>query len=111
MFEKDLKIGLLLDFYGDILDERKHEVLQMYYNEDFSLAEISQLVGISRQGVRDLVKRASADLLFYEEKLGLYEHFEKLKAAADRTEQIAQKSEIPEELRESIKALADLTRY
>ena len=42
MFEKNLKQGYLLDFYGDVLSERKREVLSMYYNEDFSLAEIAE---------------------------------------------------------------------
>ena len=58
MFEKNMKLAYLLDFYGDILPERKRNVLDMYYNEDFSLAEISEEIGISRQGVRDIIKKA-----------------------------------------------------
>ena len=42
MFEKNLELGYLLDFYGDVLTERKKEVLDMYYNEDLSLAEIAE---------------------------------------------------------------------
>ena len=60
MFEKDLKKAYLLDFYGDVLTERKKEVLDMYYNEDLYLAEIAEQIGISRQGVRDLIKKAMA---------------------------------------------------
>ena len=71
MFEKDLKKAYLLDFYGDVLTERKKEVLDMYYNEDLSLAEIAEQIGISRQGVRDLIKKAEEELLFLEDKLGL----------------------------------------
>jgi len=71
MYEKNLNIGYLLDFYGDVLPERKRNVLDMYYNEDFSLAEISEEIGISRQGVRDIIKKAEEELCFFESKLGL----------------------------------------
>ena len=70
MFEKDLKKAYLLDFYGDVLTERKKEVLDMYYNEDLSLAEIAANEGITRQGVRDAIKRAEAQLFEMESKLG-----------------------------------------
>lgn len=75
MFEKDLKIGFLLDFYGDMLSERKRIVLDRYYNDDLSLSEIADEIGISRQGVRELIKKAEDELLFYEEKLGLAARF------------------------------------
>lgn len=75
MFEKNLEIGFLLDFYGDVLSERKRTVLDYYYNDDLSLAEIAEEIGISRQGVRELIKKAGAELLFYEEKLGLAKRF------------------------------------
>lgn len=75
MFEKNLKIGFLLDFYGDILSERKRTVLDYYYNNDLSLSEIADEIGISRQGVRELIKKAEDELLFYEEKLGLAARF------------------------------------
>lgn len=71
MFEKNLQIGYLLDFYGDILSERKRSVMDMYYNEDLSLAEIATEIGISRQGVRDIIKKSEEELFFYEQKLGL----------------------------------------
>jgi predicted DNA-binding protein YlxM (UPF0122 family) len=71
MFEKNLKLAALLDFYGEVLSERKQSVLSMYYNEDLSLAEIAEEIGISRQGVRELIKKAEEELLFMEEKLGL----------------------------------------
>ena len=49
MFEKNLNISLLLDFYGDILTNRQNEMLYMYYNEDFSLAEIAEKFERRRQ--------------------------------------------------------------
>ena len=58
MFEKDLKIGFLLDFYGEVLSERKRTVLDYYYNDDLSLSEIAEELGISRQAVRELIGKA-----------------------------------------------------
>ena len=73
MFEKNLLIPCLLDVYGGLLSERKRELLDYYYDEDYSLAEISELTGISRQGIRDSIKKSSAELLELEDKLRLYE--------------------------------------
>lgn len=74
-----MKMALLLDFYGDILTGRKLEIMQMYYDEDCSLSEIAEEMGISRQGVRDAVKRSECELSSLEDKLGLASRFEKLK--------------------------------
>ena len=57
MFEKNMKFPILLDTYGSLLTDRKREILDYYYNEDYSLAEISEITGISRQGVRDSIKK------------------------------------------------------
>ncbi len=84
MFEKNLEIGFLLDFYGDVLSERKRTVLDYYYNDDLSLAEIAEEIGISRQGVRELIKKAEDELLFYEEKLGLAKRFRATEEQAER---------------------------
>ncbi len=83
MFEKNMKLGFLLDFYGDVLSERKRTVLNFYYNDDLSLAEIAEEIGISRQGVRELIKKAEEELLFYEEKLGLAKRFRQAQAEAE----------------------------
>ena len=78
MFEKDLKKAYLLDFYGDVLTERKKEVLDMYYNEDLSLAEIAEQIGISRQGVYDAIRRGARQLEAYEQQLGLVARYQRL---------------------------------
>ena len=62
MFEKNLELASLSDFYGEVLSERKQAVLSLYYNEDLSLAEIAEEIGISRQGVRDLIKKAEEEI-------------------------------------------------
>lgn len=69
---KDLKTGILLDYYGNLLTETQRELAQMYYNEDLSLAEISEITGITRQGVHDSVKRSEALLSDLEQKLRVY---------------------------------------
>ena len=58
MFEKDMHLSLLMDTYGALLSERKRELMSYYYDEDYSLAEIAEITGISRQGIRDSVKKA-----------------------------------------------------
>ena len=67
---KNLEISLLFDFYGDMLTEKQRDVVELYYNDDLSLSEIAENEGITRQGVRDSIKRAEAQLLEMEERLG-----------------------------------------
>jgi predicted DNA-binding protein YlxM (UPF0122 family) len=88
MFQKSLEIGYLLDFYGELLNERRRTVLDMYYNEDMSLSEIAESLGITRQGARDLIKKAGDELLLFEEKLGVARKFRDLCECADSAENI-----------------------
>ncbi|MBE6596074.1 MAG: DNA-binding protein [Ruminococcaceae bacterium] len=108
MFEKNLQIGFLLDFYGDILSERKRTVMDMYYNEDLSLAEIAAEIGISRQGVRDLIKKSEEELKFYEEKLGLAEKLRKTETHAKSLLSLADKLSLPEEFTTELKELTEI---
>jgi predicted DNA-binding protein YlxM (UPF0122 family) len=80
---KDLNMILLFDVYRNILTEKQMDVIDLYYNEDFSLAEISEHLGITRQGVRDHLKRGEAVLTELEQKLGLVKRYSALKRAAD----------------------------
>ena len=86
MFEKNLNISLLLDFYGDILSERQKEILDFYYNDDLSLAEIAENYDISRQGVRSVLKKGENILIEMEEKLHLAERFSSVQ---EKSSQIA----------------------
>ena len=83
MFEKNLEIGYLLDFYGDILPERRRDIMDLYYNDDLSLAEIAEQMGITRQAVRDSIKKTEQELFFYEEKLGLRRRLTEAEARAE----------------------------
>ncbi|MBP1581779.1 MAG: YlxM family DNA-binding protein [Oscillospiraceae bacterium] len=75
---KNLEISMLLDFYGEMLTEKQQEVVSLYHNEDLSLAEIAQIAQITRQGVRDSIKRGEATLLEMEERLGLARKFREM---------------------------------
>lgn len=108
MFEKNLNIGYLLDFYGEILSERKRTVLEYYYNDDLSLAEIAAEIGISRQGVRDSIKKGEEELLFFEEKLGLAERFRDYGESVSRVQALAEKEPLSEELKKEILRMSRL---
>ena len=78
MFVKDMRLALLLDYYGDLLSEHRRDIMEMYYCEDLSLAEIAENTGITRQGVRESIKKSEADLRAFESKLHLVERFDAL---------------------------------
>lgn len=74
---KNLEISVLLDLYGKLLTEKQYDMLDFYYNDDFSLAEIAEHYDISRQGVHDSIKRGEELLLNYENVLHLCENEKK----------------------------------
>ena len=74
MFEKNMRLAYLLDFYGEVLDEHSRSIMTAYYEDDLSLAEIAEGEGISRQGVRHVIKKCEEQLDFLEERLGLAAH-------------------------------------
>ena len=76
---KDLQLIMLLDCYGEFLTERQRQATELYYNEDLSLAEISEISGTTRQAVRDSIKRSEEILLDMEEKLRFAERLQKLR--------------------------------
>lgn len=80
---KDFEISGLLDVYGGLLSEKQRLLTELYYNDDLSLSEISENEGITRQGVRDSVKRAEQQLRNYESVLGFYEKICRLRTAAE----------------------------
>ena len=70
---KDLYYSTLLDVYGKTLNKRQLDVMAAYYNEDLSLSEIADNMQISKQGVRDIIKRAEAHLMQLEMQLSFIE--------------------------------------
>ncbi|AXY25704.1 hypothetical protein CL176_06660 [Suicoccus acidiformans] len=71
MLEKTLRVNQLIGYYWDLLTAHQQELVQLYYADDLSLAEIAEQYEISRQAVHRTVKQAEASLEEYEAKLGL----------------------------------------
>ena len=75
MIEKMIEISMLYDFYGQLLTAKQQELLSLYHEDNYSLSEIADEYGISRQGVHDAVKKAEKALHEYENRLGLIKKF------------------------------------
>ena len=76
MLEKTVRMGLLFDYYGQLLTDRQREFFSLYYNDDLSLGEIAQQYGVSRQAVYDILRRSSQSLEGLESKLELVKRFQ-----------------------------------
>lgn len=100
---KNLSMTVLLDFYGELLTEKQSTALMYYYDNDCSLSEIADDMGVSRQGARDFIKRGEAQLLEFEKKLGLADRFIKINNLTDEALTVAKEQAISPELINIIK--------
>ena len=66
------RAAILIDIYGSLLTEKQFNALCLYFNEDCSLFEIAEKMGISRQAAHDIIKRSMNLLEEYELNLGIY---------------------------------------
>jgi len=85
-----LTMTLLYDYYGELLTEKQRQLFDLYYNQDYSLSEIAQTAGISRQGVHDTLARAEQLLEGYEHALGCIARDRRLEAALSAITRSAQ---------------------
>lgn len=83
MLEKTTRLNMLYDFYAPLLTKKQKEYLELYYLEDYSLGEIADVKNVSRQAVYDNIRRTEKVLESYEEKISLYEKFQKRKLLLD----------------------------
>ena len=86
--EEIIQLSLLFDFYGEMLNEHKKRIFEDYVLNDYSLAEIADEEGISRQGVHDIVKRCTKQLKEYESTLHLVEKFQKMKGTLTKASEL-----------------------
>lgn len=80
---KNMEVPLLYDYYGDMLTDKQRDMIEQYYHQDLSLSEIAENAGISRQGVRDSVKRAELQLFEMESRLGLVAKMKSVNASLE----------------------------
>ena len=85
---KNLEISYLLDFYGEVLTEKQRDVMEQYYNDDLSLAEIADNFGITRQGARDAIKHGGNTLLELEHKVGFAARYRRVQQTLEELEQL-----------------------
>lgn len=88
--DKSIEISLLFDFYSSLLSDKKREAARLYFNEDYSLSEIAEHMGITRQGVSDLIRRCESELYGFENKLGIYSRFEAINDSAARIRELSE---------------------
>ena len=76
-FNDRIRFGSLFEIYGALLTKKQQECLELYFCEDYSLAEIADVMRVSRQAIHDLLKRVEQTLEHYEEMLGFLQRMEK----------------------------------
>jgi len=103
---KDLSVATLLDTYGNMLTDRQRDVVGYYYCDDLSLAEIAENEGITRQAVRDLIRRAVAQLTEMEQKLGFVAKMQGVYTAVEGIRSAAQ--QCSGDAAQSIRSACDL---
>lgn len=87
--EKFVEQTLLYDFYGELLTERQQQIYESVVLEDYSLSEVAEDLGISRQGVHDMIKRCNHTLEEYESRLHLVEKFLCIRKQVQKIKELA----------------------
>ena len=87
--EKFVEQTLLYDFYGELLTERQQQVYESVVLEDYSLSEVAEDLGISRQGVHDMINRCNHTLEEYESRLHLVEKFLCIRKQVQKIKELA----------------------
>ena len=104
---KDLEMGYLLDFYGEVLTQKQREMLRQYYNDDLSLSEIGENFGITRQGARDAIKHGETTLKELEEKVGFAARYRRVQQKLEELE--AKEAQLQEKILKNMMVIQMLT--
>ena len=105
--ERIAKQAMLYDFYGELLTEHQKKIYEDVVYNDFSLSEIAEENGISRQGVHDLIRRCDKTLQEYENKLHLVERFLRIREEMENIQKITKTPQISRE--ELVNGISELT--
>jgi len=110
MLEKLQKLILLYDFYGPLLTDRQKQAIELYYEADLGLSEVARQMGITRQGVYDLLKRTENTLEEYELKLRLVAKFQEERERIQRVYRMLCQADDGSQpwIREAIQVLAEV---
>jgi predicted DNA-binding protein YlxM (UPF0122 family) len=105
------RICVLYDIYGDLLPKSCADFIDMYYNDDLSLSEIAENVGISRQGVRSGIMHGIKILSEYESKLSLYEKYKCNNETVKEIKTELSSAALPDDKKEKIFSLLNKLAY
>ena len=105
--ERIVERSVLFDIYGNLLTEHQRKIYSDVVDNDYSLSEIGEEMGISRQGVHDAIKRIDKTLNEYEDKLHIAESYLKNKEIIERLKEVTRNIEISDNEKELINELID----
>lgn len=97
--------NLLYDFYGELLTKHQRQIYEDAVFGDYSLSELSESYGITRQGIHDLLKRCDKILIDYESKLHMVERFRSIRSDVESIAELSSQIDDPKSM--NIKELAD----
>ena len=110
--EKKVEISFLLAFYGPLLTKHQQKVMHLSNDEDHSLSEIADELGVSRQGVHDTVSRGIKQLYHFEDKLGMFQRIQfmegKIKSAIHSLNQSDSSPDYQSSIRFAIQELNEI---
>lgn len=103
-----IALGILNGYYGGLLTAHQQEVMRLYFDCDMSLAEVSEVCGITRQGVREVVVNSSAKLVEYENKLGLVGKIKGIASQLDKTLTKVNDADMKKELQTLLESIKEI---
>jgi len=106
--EKIVEQTLLFDFYGELLTDHQRKIYEEVILNDYSLSEVAENMGVSRQGVHDMIKRCGKILDDYEKKLHLVKRFVSIREKVNQIHELTMQDKITDSVA-SMKQIENLT--
>ena len=102
-----LELSLLYEYYGNLLSETQQEICELYYNQNLTLTEIAEDLGITKQGVRDALKKAEKLLYKYEDALCIQKKNNQLSDLLQKIVELTEQSAVPDDAKAIIRNLTN----